>query len=90
MSCPTCDHTMSRLGCQYSECAGSWACPRCGTLKIGHEDGRFDIITPDLVARCRGFVDNLTASWSPTEEVMERLRKLGVLESINRPEDRPT
>lgn len=89
MSCPTCDHTMSRLGCQYAECTGSWACPRCGTLKIGHEDGRFDVIVPELVGRCQDFEASLTAQWSPTEEVMERMRKHGITEAIHKPEDRP-
>lgn len=81
MPCPTCDHTMSRLGCQYSECQGSWACPRCGTLKIGHDDGHVDVIVPSLVERCRQFEQYVRDDtfW----------HQLGVAESINTPENRP-
>lgn len=85
MSCPTCDHAMSRLGCQYSECAGSWHCPRCGTLKIGHEDGHVDILVPALVERCREF--QVLSIEGYTEKSLA-WHRLGIAEAIHKPEDR--
>jgi hypothetical protein len=94
MACPTCDHTMSRLGCQFSECHGSWACPRCGTLKIGHDDGRFDVIVPALVERCRRLAESPLIDVKKHADAMAAAmnRQLndawsssGIAESINLP-----
>lgn len=92
MACPTCDHTMSRLGCQYSECQGTWACPRCGTLKVGHNDGRFDVIVPSLVERYREFsaffASKSKVMLSPTA-VLSIAREHGIDECVNLPANRP-
>ena len=97
MSCPTCGKTMARLGCQYSECKGTWQCPVCGTLKVCH-DARddCDIIRPSLVDRCRKLKDIIQTSieQNRTERspdafaehflslVLMNLRSLGIDEAI--------
>jgi hypothetical protein len=56
MACPTCSHTMTRLGCQFqgdkTVCIGTFWCPRCGTLST---EGA--ITAPALVGRVRTFRD---------------------------------
>lgn len=86
MSCPTCDHTMHYVG---GEVQKFHLCPRCGTLKVQVGQGEPMFYTPELVRRCQDFEASLTAQWSPTEEVMERMRKHGITEAIHKPEDRP-
>ncbi len=75
MSCPTCSHTVHRLGCQFSGdpavCKGTFWCPRCGTITT---DGSVSI--PALVDRCRAFEH---------DPAPHRWRGLGIKESI-RPE----
>ena len=49
MSCPTCDHTMQRIGKdEIGDNAGVFWCPRCGTLKA---DGWYESPVPKLVER---------------------------------------
>lgn len=83
MPCPTCDHTVQGIG------FGMFWCPRCGTL-IWHTGAGKAVDVPKLVERCRkleaahvgaspGVGLNLTLDW----------HRLGLAESINKPEDRP-
>jgi hypothetical protein len=53
MSCETCDHTMHNIGLTYLNAPAYW-CPRCGTLKRGH-----DLDVPRLVVRARTFRDTV-------------------------------
>lgn len=77
---------MQRLGCQYSECQGTFWCSRCGTLKVDGQNGT--VVAPALVRSCRDFFHNMgPVYWA---DLYGRLNNLGILESINVPEDRRT
>lgn len=89
MACPTCDHTMSHIGetIDGTTRRAIWWCPRCGTLRV---DGfaAFDE-SPKLVERCREFEKHLFFKNRNVATVAEWGR-LGVCESIHKPEDRTT
>lgn len=86
MSCPTCDHTMQRLG--ESGLCSLFNCPRCGTIKSVHSvDSREEVYVPALVERCRDFADQ--AVNRKTERIADVWRRTGIAEAINKPEGRP-
>ena len=89
MSCPTCDHTMTALGCRVTD-KPFFVCPRCGTTKTCNGDTINEpvIVVPDLVRRCRAFERELVAS-NLDFGVREWIRH-SLSESINLPADRPT
>lgn len=73
MTCPACDHTMAKVADDL------WHCPRCGTLISNLS---INGIVPELVERCRQLrqvLSNTYLSW---------FRKLGIAESIDKPENR--
>ncbi len=82
MPCKTCNHTV------HSVAVGMWWCPRCGTLQDeGAPPG--DTYVPQLVRHCRELERDyilcdeyppLTTDWA----------RLGLAESINTPDRRPT
>jgi len=81
MACPTCDHTMQKIGNDWlrHECGNTlvsvfW-CPRCGTIK--HPSSHFHT-TPWLVKRVRDF----TCDYELNADVSEVLRIKGILEAI--------
>ena len=92
MACPTCDGTMTPLGCclvtgQYVH----W-CPRCGTVKPCDAE----TVAPDLVRRCRVLLaETYRVARLPTAADREReegkiVRHMAnVAESISTPENRP-
>ena len=86
MACPTCDHTMQKIGSQSDAPGGSsgmvyagksvYWCPRCGTVKDGEGITQQ---APMLVYRVRQLLDQTTnddLAWS-----------LSVTESIWKPGD---
>jgi hypothetical protein len=83
MSCPTCDHTMSPMGCKITDATFYW-CPRCGTIKPCDHAA----VAPAIIDRCRNFAVTLKNSDGTPAEHRNHWRVLGVAESINRPEDR--
>ncbi len=90
MACPTCDHTMQRLGCQLS-CRGTFWCPRCGTLLVKRDSPLVDetVAAPALVERCREFENLLNReTWEGDGD--PPWVKLGINEAIHKPEDRTT
>lgn len=82
MSCPTCDHTMEKLG----DFGGGivWWCPRCGTATWEDlENGKTQpACVPKLVERCRQFraeaSDRIAGMW----------KRLGIEESIGKKESK--
>lgn len=80
MSCPTCDHTMAKVDDDL------WHCDRCGTIISNLS---INGIVPKLVERCRVFEGPLFDRLSPVT-LEENWRRLGIAESINKPEGRPT
>lgn len=86
MSCPTCDHTMQCITHDAASLSAHYWCPRCGTLtaKVGDFT---KTETPGLVARCREFEKAIPGN---VVGEMKEWKRLGIAESINRPEDRPT
>jgi hypothetical protein len=61
-------------------------CPRCGTLRT---TGRFEgDDVPKLVVRCRAFETTFPPGNPPSVSYGDEWRRLGIVESINRPEDR--
>jgi hypothetical protein len=85
MSCPTCNHTMEKIGTILETDRPLFQCPRCGTLKHGLIDPI--IYTPDLVERCRQF-EKQTVLDIPGV-IGRDWRCIGIAESINLPGDRP-
>lgn len=79
MPCPTCDHTMWSI--QY----GVFWCPRCGTLNTGDS-----VSSPLLLKRCRDFERAMRNKFDDDPADMEKWKRLGIAESINKPEDRTT
>ncbi len=88
--CPTCGHDATCL------CAGSttvWRCEQCGTVmtqRFTERDGDgFKTYVPKLVERCREFGKALADPCShPVESDWWAWRRLGIQESIHKPEDR--
>ena len=81
MSCVTCTHTMDLIGeadrCRY------YHCPRCGTMFVKSDGSQADRWwAPKLVERCREFEATLGPAWGAL------WHRLGIKESIHRPEDR--
>lgn len=74
MGCPTCDHTMRQIG--EAQGADLFWCPRCGSWSVPDD---LDSGVPKLVERCRN-----------TSEWFSMWTKLGIVESINLPDKRPT
>lgn len=62
MNCPTCKHDMLSRG--YANGGTIWHCPRCGTVQhYDHfADGPPSVFVPNLVDRCRAFVDDETTA----------------------------
>lgn len=87
MSCPTCDATMTALGCKTS--GGTFfICPRCGTAKTC--DGT--VCVPALVDFCRLFLPNLQGTYQDglfMTRIKEVWNMVGIRESINTPDQRP-
>ena len=84
MACPTCDHTMQKLGETEHP---TWWCPRCGTLKgERHVMGKTHVVVeaPKLVERGRSLVRSVT-----DRGLLSYLHALGVLEALFPPTERP-
>jgi hypothetical protein len=73
MACPSCDHTMHAI---TKEC---WHCPRCGTVKLRHQQEV--IIKPALIHRVRELLDS-------EYQVIETAIALGVVEAVGIPTER--
>lgn len=87
MSCPTCGHTMQGVG-GVPAVGGDPAfwCPRCGTLEM---PARKLTESPKLVERCRKFeTDPLMPLPAISGEIGKLWTRLGIAESIHKPEDR--
>lgn len=83
MSCPTCDHTMHCLG-RTEDDRTWWWCPRCGSVfHEGPDQLPMPPGVPKLVERCRTFH---VLGCNP--DTLKIWAKLGIEESIYRPEDR--
>lgn len=93
MSCPTCDHTLSRW-CIHDGMSFD-GCDRCGTmvvtvigqLKIDPINPR--VYVPKLVERCREFGSTMFKD-GDLAAMQDAWHRLGISESIYKPEDRPT
>ena len=81
MSCPTCDHTMQKVGV-FDDNGPTFWCPRCGTLRVDTQAGEF-VDRPKLVDRCREFGGKMNCAADWTIWVM-----IGVEESIFVPGER--
>jgi hypothetical protein len=79
--------------------SGVFHCPRCGTLKMetveqlgpggSNPSIRETFYVPKLVERCRAFAaDALLPLLAVQGEVGKLWHRLGIMESINKPEDR--
>lgn len=80
MACPTCDHTMHRIGvCRppYESVPVFW-CPRCGTLKANVVTEKDEV--PYLVGRVAEFASYFTEL---DDNLIERFERLGLRESIS-------
>lgn len=84
MTCNTCGHTMQSIAD-----AVHW-CPRCGSMKrrnLHTVEQKTDSHVPKLVARCRAFE---AEGWPVNGSCTEAWKRLGISESINLPEARPS
>jgi Zn-finger nucleic acid-binding protein len=91
MSCPVCGHTMGRL-CIHEGMSFD-LCERCGTVTVTILDANLlvqsaRIYVPKLVERCRQFEKSFPPGNPPTVSYSDWWKRLGIAESINRPEDR--
>lgn len=90
MACPTCDHTMSEMGCRTTD-RPFFICPRCGTAKTC--DGA--VAAPALVDFCRSFRNQVFKPGANQEatftvaELDQLWTKAGIREAINLPAARP-
>lgn len=91
MSCPTCTHTMTPLGVVDGNFKYFW-CPRCGTIRAVLMNQKEQDSVPKLVERCRQFRAKVLNTMDVPGRVfrLEEWRRLGIAESINVPEERPT
>lgn len=93
MSCTTCDHTMDCLSPSDLVRPGIFWCPRCGTVKFQTDIPQSGpVYVPKLVERCRQFtkwVNSAGLGKFFPEGILQELHRLGIAESIHRPEDRP-
>ncbi len=94
MACPTCGHAWHWLSRGIMPIVEF--CPRCGTIN-GKFFGEDDPIVPKLVGQCRAFEGGLRReprSVHSAAEVWGGLQvtwhSLGIAESINVPDKRPT
>lgn len=97
MSCPTCDHTMESIG--HIAAQRVFRCGRCGTVKIETYTGKPDdwnhvVYVPKLVERCRPYERGLFGTGGrqlivEPDILKSEWHRLGIAESINKPEDRP-
>lgn len=94
MPCPNCSHTLQNLVTERDNydivVRRVFWCPRCGTIRmevfengIGSANHTTDE-APKLVERCREFASN-----SEDDAYYSELHRLGILEAINIPENRP-
>ena len=93
MPCPTCDHTMARIG--GDGLFSLFLCERCGTVRRIHSVTNDDegVYVPELVERCRTFglqlgAGTILGSQYASKPLKELWHRLGIAESI-KPEDRP-
>ncbi len=89
MACPTCDHTMMKVGEAMGE--SLFWCARCGTIKTQTRlspDGKDEVAAPVLVGRCRQFEEEVVGRECSAKTVADVWRRRGVQESINTPENR--
>jgi len=90
VACPTCDHTMQRIGNADHDQNGIYWCPRCGSiqeLKGILVATVVDQAVPNLVERCRKYEAELD---TPMGRTRANWYRLGIRESINTPENRPS
>ena len=81
MACPTCDHTIVKIGVMpepYTE-VPLFYCTRCGTIKANEITEEHDV--PRLVVRMRDYADSLTSE--DEQAIVDELRRRGILESIS-------
>lgn len=88
MSCPTCSHTMQQLLPPTPGIRQFFWCPRCGTLQTVSES-RLYLDAPMLVERCRKF-ELYMQGVAGFQDALAMFHTIGVSESINLPENRPT
>lgn len=79
MACPTCDHTMKKVGvmCDPYTDVGLFWCNRCGTLKANAVNGEDEV--PKLVKRVIEFASTLT---DQDQRVIDNFERCGVRESV--------
>ncbi len=90
MSCPTCSHSMVCLGTDEGKGLKFFLCERCGTVKrvgAANPDSEFGVYVPKLVERCREY-ERREVQQGNYPSIYETWRRLGIEESIHRPEDR--
>lgn len=99
MACPNCDHTLSSIGEVDVGGRRLFHCGRCGTLSVVGESGKPPIetilVTPALVTRCREFEKEIhefhdLSGHTRYEITKNQWHRLGIAESINTPDNRPT
>lgn len=83
MSCSTCGNTMGSLG------GSQFHCPRCGTY-VNAAIGDPKVYVPKLVDRCRAFEADALPKENIGQYYRNTWRQLGIAESIQAPERRPT
>lgn len=86
MPCPTCSHTMQNIGA--TDARVFW-CARCGTLMTVHADGYIATTVPALVERVRDLRDTMKERVGFSAWDQATWHRLGILEAIYRPEERP-
>lgn len=80
--CPTCTHTMQRLGEVESGRVFFW-CSRCGTL-MGTTLEHNDIEAPKLVGRCRKMIGGAYRTPLETGETFKDwFHRLGIAEAVS-------
>jgi hypothetical protein len=88
MACPTCSHTMHRIGAPDQMSGPVWWCPRCGTIKSTDPGGFDSVEAPKLVKRCRQLLDGVLPG-ETVEIDAGTLHRLGIAECIDRPDSPP-
>ena len=89
MACPTCDHTMTELGCRTSG-TPFFVCPRCGTARTC--DGT--VLVPAVIDFARRFIGQVNGLSTvgvtvALADIRGMWEKLGIRESINVAAERP-
>lgn len=82
MACPTCDHTMAKIGIMapHDDSAIYW-CERCGTIKAWFGYARK--MVPSLVERC----DSLHKKLRAGEDPMVAMQQCSIKESISKEQE---